>query len=125
MERTRFSFEPAAAEEAEEKRNRRKRRVNVWACVLCALLAAAFSVLLTSVYYVHRFAELEPVSEAIELVKKNYYFFDKDTEQSMVTGALKGLSSYLGDKYAEYYTQEEYQEFVSSNSGNFIGITVL
>ena len=125
MERTRFSFEPAAAEEAEEKRNRRKRRVNVWACVLCALLAAAFSVLLTSVYYVHRFAELEPVSEAIELVKKNYYFFDKDTEQSMVTGALKGLSSYLGDKYAEYYTQEEYQEFVSSNSGNFIGMGIM
>ena len=78
-----------------------------------------------SLYYVRRFSELEPVSEAIELVKKNYYFFDDKTQQSMVTGALKGLSSYMGDKYAEYYTKEEYDSLLSSNSGNFIGMGVL
>ena len=120
MEEPLYSFEPRPAEA-----KRRSRRVSVWLCVLCALLAAAFAVLFTSLYYVRRFAELEPVSEAIELVKKNYYFFDEKTQESMVTGALKGLSSYMGDDYAEYYTKAEYDELLSSNSGNFIGMGVL
>ncbi len=125
MRRTRISFGPVSPEETEEKGIKRSRRINVAACLLCALLAAAFSVLFTSLYYVNRFAELEPISDAIELVKKNYYFFDEKTQESMVTGALKGLASYMGDKYAEYYTQEEYQALISGNSGNFIGMGVM
>ncbi len=120
MEETQFSFEPLPAEV-----KKRSRRVSVWLCVLCAVLAAAFAVLLTSLFYVRRFEELQPVSEAIELVKKNYYFFDEDTKKSMVTGALKGLSSYIGDDYAQYYTKDEYDELLSSDSGSFIGMGVL
>lgn len=120
MEETRLTFESVPV-----KTKRRSRRVSVWLCVLCAVLAAAFSILFTSLYYVNRFSELEPVSEAIELVKKNYYFFDEKTQESMVTGALKGLSAYMGDDYAEYYTKAEYEELLNSNSGTFIGMGVL
>ena len=120
MEETRLTFESVPV-----KAKRRSRRVSVWLCVLCAVLAAAFGILFTSLYYVNRFSELEPVSEAIELVKKNYYFFDDKTQESMVTGALKGLSSYMGDDYAEYYTKAEYDELLNSNSGTFIGMGVL
>ena len=74
MEETRLTFESVPV-----KAKRRSRRVSVWLCVLCAVLAAAFGILFTSLYYVNRFSELEPVSEAIELVKKNYYFFDDKT----------------------------------------------
>ena len=123
MEETSFTFEPYPPEP--RKKKRRGARVSLWLCLLCAVLSATFAVLFTSLYYVRRFSELEPVSEAIELVKKNYYFFDDKTQQSMVTGALKGLSSYMGDKYAEYYTKEEYDSLLSSNSGNFIGMGVL
>ena len=120
MEETRLTFESVPV-----KTKRRSRRVSVWLCVLCAVLAAAFSILFTSLYYVNRYSELEPVSEAIELVKKNYYFFDEKTQESMVTGALKGLSAYMGDDYAEYYTKAEYEELLNSNSGTFIGMGVL
>ena len=120
MEETRLTFESVPV-----KAKRRSRRVSVWLCVLCAVLAAAFGILFTSLYYVNRFSELEPVSEAIELVKKNYYFFDDKTQESMVTGALKGLSAYMGDDYAEYYTKAEYDELLNSNSGTFIGMGVL
>ena len=120
MEETRLTFESVPV-----KAKRRSRRVSVWLCVLCAALAAAFGILFTSLYYVNRFSELEPVSEAIELVKKNYYFFDDKTQESMVTGALKGLSAYMGDDYAEYYTKAEYDELLNSNSGTFIGMGVL
>ena len=104
---------------------KKSRRISVWLCVLCALLAAVFAVLFTSLYFVRRFSELQPVSEAVELIRKNYYFYDEDTQDNMVTGAIKGLSSYIGDDYAEYYTKEEYDALLTSNSGNFIGMGVL
>ena len=103
----------------------RGRRVSVWLCLLCAVLAAAFAVLFTSLYYVRRLSGLQPVTEAIELIQKNYYFFDEDTQQNMVTGAIKGLSANIGDDYAEYYTKAEYEALLNSNSGNFIGMGVL
>lgn len=122
MEETQFAFEPYSPEPLRRKRSR---RISVWLCLLCVMLAAAFAVLFTSLYYVRRFSELHAVSEAVELVKKNYYFFDDKTEGSMVTGALKGLSSHIGDKYAAYYTKEEYEELLSGDSGTFIGMGVL
>ena len=119
MEEPRFSVEPYAVGP------RRSRRVSVWLCLLCAVLAAAFAVLLTSLFYVNRFSGLQAISEAIAIVKKNYYFFDDKTQESMVTGALKGLASYMGDDYASYYTKAEYEELLSGDSGNFIGMGVL
>ena len=120
MEEPRFSFDPYPQEP-----QIKSRRVSVWLCVLCAVLAAVFAVLFTSLYFVQRYSELEPVSEAIELVKKNYYFFDDETRQSMVTGALKGLSAYMGDDYAAYYTRDEYEELLDNDSGNYIGMGVM
>ena len=124
MEETRFTFEPYEPEVKKPKR-RRSLRVSVWLCLLWVVLAAVFAVLFTSLYYVHQFSELQPVAQAIDLVKKNYFFFDEKTQESMVTGALKGLSAYMGDDYAEYYTKAEYDELLSSNSGSFIGMGVL
>ena len=125
MEEPRLTFEPVSNGSFPLEKKKRGRRVSAWLCVLCAVLAAVFAVLLTSLFFVSRFSGLQPLSEAIELVKKNYYFFDEKTQESMVTGALKGLSSYMGDDYAEYYTKEEYEALLSSNSGNFIGMGVL
>ena len=122
MEETQFTFEPYSPE---PPRRKRSRRISVWLCLLCVMLAVAFAVLFTSLYYVRRFSQLHAVSEAVELVKKNYYFFDDKTEESMVTGALKGLAANMGDKYAEYYTKAEYEELLSGNSGTFIGMGVL
>ena len=122
MEEAQFTFEPYSPE---PPRRKRSRRISVWLCLLCVMLAVAFAVLFTSLYYVRRFSQLHAVSEAVELVKKNYYFFDDKTEESMVTGALKGLAANMGDKYAEYYTKAEYEELLSGNSGTFIGMGVL
>ena len=120
MEDSPFTFDTIT-----EKPSRRSRRVSPWLCLLCAVLAAAFAVLITSLYYVRRLSELQPVSAAMELVKKNYYFFDEDTQEDMVTGALKGLSAYMGDDYAEYYTRDEYNALLTSNSGSYVGMGVL
>ena len=120
MEENPFSFETDTVIPP-----KRSRRVSPWLCLLCAVLAAVFAVLFTSLYYARRLSGLQPVTEAIELIKKNYYFFDEDTQDNMVTGAIKGLASNIGDDYAEYYTKAEYDELLNSQSGNFIGMGVL
>ena len=120
MEENPFSFETDTVIPS-----KRSRRVSPWLCLLCAVLAAVFAVLFTSLYYARRLSGLQPVTEAIELIKKNYYFFDEDTQDNMVTGAIKGLASNIGDDYAEYYTKAEYDELLNSQSGNFIGMGVL
>ena len=120
MEDTLISFDPVFVDPP-----KRSRRVSVWLCLLCVVLAAAFAVLLTSLYYVKKLAELQTVSEAMELVKKNYYFYTDETQESMITGAIKGLAANMGDDYAEYYTKAEYDALLNSNSGNFIGMGVL
>ena len=121
MEETQVFYES----NLEEVTPKKSRRISVWLCLLCAILAAAFAVLFTSLYFVRRYDGLQSISEIIDLVKKNYYFFDEDTQENMIVGALKGLSSSMGDDYSEYYTKAEYEELLNSNSGNFIGMGVL
>ena len=120
MEESNRSFEPYPV-----GNRKRSRRISVWLCLLYAVLAAVFAVLLTSLYYVKKLSGLQTVSEAMELVKKNYYFYDDDTQENMVVGAVKGLAANMGDDYAEYYTKDEYDALLNSNSGNFIGMGVL
>ncbi|MBQ7278196.1 MAG: S41 family peptidase [Clostridia bacterium] len=96
-----------------------------WPLVLCCFLSAALAALLTSLYYQRQFAGLNAISQAMGIVDRNYYFLDQDTDKNMVTGALRGLTASMGDDYAQYYTREEYQDFVSANSGSFVGMGVL
>lgn len=55
---------------------------------------------------------------------KNYYY--KDVEDSdLVDGIYKGLVESLGDDYSAYYTEEEYQDLMTSVTGNYSGIGAL
>lgn len=73
----------------------------------------------------HRYKALLPIKEAMEVVEENYYFYDENTRQHMITGAIKGIAAYIEDDYAEYYTAEEYEALQNSNSGLYIGLGVL
>jgi len=52
-----------------------------------------------------------------------YSLFDLDEEELMVA-ILKGYIEGTGDKYAEYFTAEEYEKFSSENQGEVVGIGV-
>lgn len=45
-------------------------------------------------------------------------------EEELIDGALKGLVQSVGDKYTEYYTKEELEDFTAQTLGNFVGIGV-
>ena len=66
---------------------------------------------------------VEPFTEAISLISGNS--LNKESEKVLLQAALEGMLSVLDDKYAEYFTAEEYQEIMESYSGTMSGIGVV
>ena len=52
----------------------------------------------------------------------NRYYYKDVTEADEATGIYKGLMASLDDKYADYYTPEEYQKLMEELGGSFGGI---
>ena len=61
--------------------------------------------------------------ELIDRLFNTYSLFDLD-EQALMDAVLKGYVAGTGDKYAEYFTEEEYAQFTSDNKGESVGIGV-
>ncbi len=59
----------------------------------------------------------------IEELMTNYYLDEIDSDQ-VENYLYKGAVAGLGDLYASYYTQEEYQSLMDSTSGSYCGIGV-
>ncbi|MBQ9361362.1 MAG: S41 family peptidase [Lachnospiraceae bacterium] len=57
----------------------------------------------------------------LESVIDKYYMGERE-EKAEADGIYKGIVSSLGDKYAGYYTQEEFQLSREDNAGEFSGI---
>lgn len=75
----------------------------------------------------------ETLSERIDLEKveeifaylDTYFLYSDDVDPSVVEDAmLSGLMSGLGDVYAYYYNEKEFQELLESNEGKYYGIGV-
>lgn len=54
----------------------------------------------------------------------NEYYQGEVEESELVNGAVKGMVDALGDKYSQYYTEEEYKEIMSGINGSYVGIGV-
>lgn len=66
------------------------------------------------------YSEFEPLYEAYELVRKNYYE-SVDTEK-LVDGAINGMMEALGDEHSIYFDKESKEAFDSELSGTYYGI---
>lgn len=66
------------------------------------------------------------ISDLLGEIKK-YYYFDKDapSPDKLINDAAHTVIKGVGDPYADYYTQEEFDAFRNSLSGNYKGIGVL
>ena len=63
------------------------------------------------------------VSEVLGALSK-YYYDDLDHNQ-MAEGLYAGMVDSLGDKYPRYFTEEEYQDYISETTGTYYGIGAL
>jgi carboxyl-terminal processing protease len=67
-------------------------------------------------------ADFEPFWKAWNIIKDQYPFGDKITDQDMVWGAINGLMSSLGDPYSTFFPPEESKSFNEEIEGSFGGI---
>lgn len=105
-----------------KKRIRVRKDLLVLCWILSVLLTACACIL---PFVLHRETrEQLAIEQAMDLVKNEYYFYDA-AENDLVEGALKGIAEATGDRYAYYYTAEEYAELTQSNSGEYVGIGIL
>ncbi len=61
--------------------------------------------------------------ETFKSVIDKYYIGEIDDEK-ILNETIKGYVNGLGDKYSEYYTKEEWEEFQESALGNYYGIGI-
>lgn len=66
---------------------------------------------------------VEEKLEEIETLMNSYYLEEIDPEQ-VESYLYKGAVAGLGDIYAAYYTEEEYQSLMDSTNGSYCGIGV-
>ena len=127
----------------------KRRSIGFWLAVICVV--AAVSVLLT--YTLTNAANRQYYSEKLEIQQQainhlkqeqgktysdefetlevlaaiferySYYSEDMD-EETLLNAVLKAYAKATGDLYAEYYTEEEYQQMTAENGGDFEGIGI-
>ncbi|MDE6731064.1 MAG: S41 family peptidase [Oscillospiraceae bacterium] len=95
--------------------------ITVTACLITALTAC----LLTLLFVRKNFSKYTRLEELDAYIQKNYYLDLNDEDQEkMMDYMLKGYVAGLGDKYSQYLTPEEYNEFLTKESGKTVGIGV-
>ena len=73
------------------------------------------------------YAELTDVMALDEVMKSidEYYYFEAPQREQLVKSAAYGMVASLNDPYSAYFTDEEYQRYLSSINGAYDGIGVL
>ena len=70
--------------------------------------------------------DISAVQDLAQTIRSDYFFYeDKELSDSkLVDGAMRGMISTLDDPYAQYFTEEEYNNLLSTNSGDYVGIGI-
>ncbi len=77
----------------------------------------------TVITEIDRKVSLKPVEEAIEFIFQNA--INSFSRQELVNAAIEGILAHIGDKYAEYYSKEDFEALMESYSGTMSGIGVV
>lgn len=140
--RTEEALDALLAPDGQDEQPSRKRRVNlstlVCVCVAFCLAAVMLTYTVCNSIYKVKLAEAalgnsstgEPSDTSVysslailDEIFRAYTFEDLDSEQ-IETMLLKAYTYATGDRYAAFYTMEEYAELMSSMQGNSEGIGV-
>ena len=110
-----------------------KRIISVGVAIALMIVTAALTFSLTMVYSqakfnsrVYNIKEREQlytkISEIDSVIRQNY--IGEIDEQKLNDAIAAGYVFGIGDRYAHYYTAEEYAEYLTSNEGKMVGIGV-
>jgi len=70
--------------------------------------------------------DVSAVQDLAEAIRSEYYFYDEKQldEQKLVTAAMRGMVGTLDDPYSQYFTEEEYKQLLTTNSGDYVGLGI-
>ena len=73
-----------------------------------------------------RAVDVSAVQDLAEAIRSEYYFYDDKQldEQKLVTGAMRGMVGTLDDPYSQYFTEDEYNQLLTTNSGDYVGLGI-
>lgn len=73
-----------------------------------------------------RAVDVSAVQNLAEAIRSEYYFYDDKQldEQKLVTGAMRGMVGTLDDPYSQYFTEDEYNQLLTTNSGDYVGLGI-
>ncbi len=97
--------------------------MNITVSVLLAIAIAALS--FVAGFLTERFSADRSVSSyewGINTIRDYYYFGQPDEEYAQTS--LSAIADKYLDRYSEYYTKEEYEQVIKSNSGSKSGIGI-
>lgn len=118
-----------------------KKRYKVYKIIMLIVLVAFITFMITSIglyqYFVkgdnlnkHLLLSASPESKDIANSLDTYkaildkYYLDEINEEDLKEGAIRGYIEGVGDKYTEYISKEEMQEYMEDTKGNFVGIGI-
>lgn len=113
------------------KKPKGKRGVPVGAVVLICVLSVLVTAIATF-FIAASICSIDPNSTLGKIFSKmntlskmvdQYYVRDVD-EDTLVNYALKGYMYGIGDRYADYYTKEEYESLMSDMEGSGVGVGI-
>ncbi len=66
------------------------------------------------------------LQELANTIQSQYFFYEEKELDSgkLLDAAMRGMITKLEDPYAQYFTEEEYQELLSNNAGNYVGLGI-
>ena len=95
--------------------------ITVLACILTALVVC----FLTLFFVQKKWNKYTRLQDLDAYIQKNYYLdLDQETEDALIDTMLKGYVAGLGDRYSQYLTPDEYQGFLTKESGKTVGIGI-
>jgi carboxyl-terminal processing protease len=73
------------------------------------------------------YAKLSDLLVFNEMIDKitNEFYYDPPSREDLLSAALNGMVDSLSDQYAQYFTSEEYENYLSNINGQYSGIGLL
>lgn len=109
-----------------------KKGIRGWQVAVLMLLSGVVSVVLVFAVLINYGNQIyskydsQVISDLLQCVDQYYYFDeDKPDTDKLLNAAAKALVAEIGDPYAEYFSDEEYNAYRDNLNGNYKGIGVL
>lgn len=118
-----------------------KKRYKVYKIIMLIVLVAFITFMITSIGLYQYFvkgdnlnkhlllsasSESKDIANSLDTYKAilDKYYLGEINEKELKEGAIRGYIEGVGDKYTEYISKEEMQEYMEDTKGNFVGIGI-